>query len=71
MGKFFANIIILPMLGYFQTIIGLLFINLNYFTLHYLRLFMFFFNYLWLFFVISPEATFGYCKLFLVILCYF
>jgi hypothetical protein len=40
MDKIFKNIIILPMLGYFQLLLRLLFINLNYFTLHYLRLFM-------------------------------
>jgi hypothetical protein len=39
---FFANIIILPMLGYFQ----LFFIVLSYFTLHYLRLFMVIFSFL-------------------------
>jgi hypothetical protein len=38
----------------FKTIIGLFFINLNYFTLQYLWLFMVIINYLWLFFVISP-----------------
>jgi hypothetical protein len=36
-----------------SNIIWLFFINLNYFTLHYLRLFMVILNYFWLFFVIS------------------
>jgi hypothetical protein len=55
MDKVFVNIIILPILSYFQLLYDF-FINLNYFTLHYLRLFM---------------ATFGYSKLFFIILTYF
>ncbi len=39
-GFIFVNIIILPMLNYFQLLYDYFFINLNYFTLHYLRLFM-------------------------------
>jgi hypothetical protein len=40
MDKIFANIIILFYVKLFKIIIGLLFINLNYFILHYLCLFM-------------------------------
>jgi hypothetical protein len=39
MDKIFVNIIILHMLSYFQLLYDF-FINLNYFTLHYLQLFM-------------------------------
>ncbi len=53
-GLIFVNIIILPMLNYFQILYDFFFINLNYFTLHYLWLFMAILNYFWLFFVISP-----------------
>jgi hypothetical protein len=44
-----VNIIILPMLNYFQLLYDYFFINLNYFTLHYLWLFMDIRNYFWLF----------------------
>jgi hypothetical protein len=53
-GFIFVNIIILPMLNYFQLLYDNFFINLNYFTLHYLWLFMVILNYFWLFLVISP-----------------
>jgi len=43
-GFIFVNIIILPTLNYFQLLYDF-FINLNYFTLHYLRLFMAILNY--------------------------
>jgi len=48
MDKSFANIIILPMLGYFQYYKAT-FIVLNYFTLHYLWLFMVILNFLAIF----------------------
>jgi len=70
MDKIHVNIIILPMLSYFQLLYY--FINLNYFTLHYLRLLiMIILNYFWLFLAIAPYATFGYSKLLLAILAYF
>jgi hypothetical protein len=69
MDNFFVNIIILPMLSYFQLLYGF-FINLNDFTLHYLRLFMVILNYFWLFLVISPYVTLNYSKLLLTILAY-
>ncbi len=53
-GFIFVNIIILPMLNYFQLLYDYFFINLNYFTLHDLRLFMAILNYFWLFLAISP-----------------
>ncbi len=53
-GFFFVNIIILPMLNYFQLLYDYFFINLNYFTLHYLQLFMAILNYFWFFLAISP-----------------
>jgi hypothetical protein len=54
MDKFIVNIIILPMLGYFQLLYDYFSINLNHFTLHYLQLFMAIINYFWLFLAISP-----------------
>jgi len=71
MDKTFVNIIIIPMLSYFKLLYGYFFINLNYFTLYYLQLFMAILNYFWLFLVISPYVTFGYSKLFFTILTYF
>jgi len=44
MDKIFIHIIILPMLNYFQLLYDY-FSNLNYVTLHYLRLFMVILNY--------------------------
>jgi hypothetical protein len=58
MDNLFVNMIILLMLSYFQLLYGF-FINLNYFTLHYLRIFMAVYGYFQLLFVI-----FGYYKLF-------
>jgi hypothetical protein len=55
---FFANIIILLMLSYFQFFWGLFFIVLNYFTLHKLRLFMVIFSFF------CNLIFFGYCKIF-------
>jgi hypothetical protein len=48
-GFFLANIIILPMLSYFQLLYYYYSINLNYFTLHYLWLFSITFGYFLLF----------------------
>jgi hypothetical protein len=42
------------MLSYFQLLYDF-FINLNYFTLHYLRLFMVIFNYFWFFLLFHPK----------------
>jgi len=53
-GFIFVDIIILPMLNYFQLLYDYFFINLNYFALHYLWLFMAILNYFWLFLAISP-----------------
>jgi hypothetical protein len=56
---FFVNIIILPMLSYFQSLY-------DYFSLIETISPYIIYNYLWLF-----SITFGYSKLFLVILTYF
>jgi hypothetical protein len=52
-GFIFVNIIILPMLNNFQLLYDYFFVNLNYFTLHYLWLFMAILNYFWSFLAIS------------------
>jgi len=52
------------MLSYFQLLYEYFFINLNYFNLHYLRLFMVILNYFWLFWLFHPRLLF-------VILAYF
>jgi hypothetical protein len=59
-GFIFVNIIKLPMLNYFQLLYEYFFINLNYFTLHYLRLFMAILNYFWLFLVIVDYFNLDY-----------
>jgi len=51
------------MLNYFQLLYEYFFINLNYFTLHYLWLFMAILNYFWLFLAILPYFTSSYFQL--------
>jgi len=58
-GFFFVNIIILPMLSYFQLLY-------DYFSLIEITSPYIIYGYLWLF-----SITFGYSKLFLTILTYF
>jgi ABC-type bacteriocin/lantibiotic exporter with double-glycine peptidase domain len=63
MDNFFVNIIILLMLSYFQLLYDYFLFDWNYFTLHYLSLFMVIFNYFWLLTVISPYVIIGNSRL--------
>jgi hypothetical protein len=63
MDKIFVNIITKLL----SIIILLLFINLNYVTLHYLQLFIVILNYFWLFLAILAYFTLGYFQLLQII----